>query len=369
MIVKALHPDLGLVKSYLTAKANSGQAFCNVQNSAEFNVNDMVVVGILGEELTEICRISSISGKQITMAANFVNTHPENTKLTFIKYDQITFSKASSINGLYSAVSTKNIAADEPATLYDDSSALSTDYYKIQYFNSYSSAISVLSDALNSGGFTRWALISIQDSVIKRFGDKKNQFLDRNEVTDWINEGKDDMWNDLAESNEKFGIVTDVLQGDGSGNFTLKDSFKKIQRLMISFTGPNGMFIKARHIELEDEDPNFVYSNAYPWWYFNGFSIGTRPKGDTNTYIQVDYESHPADLVNDGDLLPKPLRFYTHVLLDYVTAKAYERDQKFTTADRYYKKYDDGKLTMIEHLNNITLNENRGVRDEELEVM
>lgn len=363
MIVKALHPSIdGNPRTYLTVKAASGQADLTVQNVAGLSANDMLVIGNPAEELTEIKKISSITGKVITLSANLVNTHPENTKITFIKYDQVKFYKATSIAGSYSLVSTKDLAIGEPHTLYDDATALSTDYFKIRYYNTQSTELSVLSDAIGSGGFSRYALISLQDALIAKFGDKKNQFLVRSEITDWINEIKDDMVNEIAESNEKHFAEYAELTTDANGLVACPSDFKKEQRLNVDYSGTPR---RARKVEIEDVDDTYTYHQENPFWFFNNYNIEIRPKGIAT--LDLYYEAHPADLANDSDELPKPIRFYVHVLMDGLMSKALEKDKKFADSDRYYTKYQLGKENMIEHINNIALDENRGVRDEELE--
>lgn len=366
MIVKALHPDIsGNPRSNLTTKAASGQAVLVVQNAADFSANQFVVVGNPGEELTEVRKISSITGKNITLTANLNNTHPENTKITYIKYDQVKFYKATSITGSYSLLSTKDIAIDEPHTLYDDSTALSTDYYKIKYYNSQSTDLSVFSDPISASGFPRYCLIRLQDQLFKRFGDKKETYLEREEITDWVNELKDDMVNQIIDSNEKYYNTFENLSIDSNGEADLNANFRKFQKIFVLFDGVNGK--RAVKIELEEvNDFTQVFSQDYPKYYFKQYKIGSRPIGTVGTtLIQVHFEDQPDDLENDADELPKPIRFYTHVVMDGLMAKACEKSGKDSRATTYWAKYRNGVQNMIEEINNLVLDENRGVRDDE----
>jgi hypothetical protein len=368
MIVKALHPSIeGNIRTNLTTKAVSGQADLVVQNSVDFSADDFVVVGLPGDELSEIAQIDSISGKTITLTANLNNSHPENTKITFIKYDQIKFYKATTINGTYSLVSTKDISIDEPHTLYDDSSALATDYFKIKYYNSHDEEESVFSDAISSSGFPRYALIKIQDLLFKRFRDEKEQYLEREEITAWINEIKDDLVNRIIDCNEKYFNNSKTLDVDSDGEADLGDNFRKFQKVFVLFDGVNGK--RARKIELEDiNDYVQTFSQEMPFYYFRDYKIGVRPKGTVGTTkIQVVFEDQPADIENDSDELPKPLRFYMGVIMDGLMAKASEKAGKDSRANRYFKKYEDGVQNMIEETNNLVLDENREVRDEEMD--
>jgi len=366
MITKALHPDIsGNPKSNLTAKAVAGQADLVVQNAVDFSANDHVVVGNPTEELTEIGRISSISGKTITLVANLVNTHPENTRITFIKYDQIKFYKATSINGSYSAVSTKDIAIDEPHTLYDDATALSTDYFKIKYFNSYTNDLSVYSDPISASGFPRYSLKRIQDAVYTKTGDKKEQYYDRDEITDWTNELKDDLVNRIIDSNEKYFNTYEDLDVDSNGEADLNANFRKFQKVFVLYDGINGK--RARRFEVEElNDWTQTFSQEYPGYYFKQYAVGCRPKGTAGTTkIQVHFEDQPTDLANDMDEMPKPLRFYMHVIMDGLMAKAMEKAGKDNRAKLFWNKYESGAQNMLEEINNLVLDENRGVRDDE----
>jgi len=364
MIVKALHPSIdGNIRTFLTTKANAAQAVLVCQDPSLYAQNDLLVIGNPTEELTEIKKITSITGKSITLSANLVNAHAENTKITLIKYDQVKFYKASSIAGVYSVVSTKSIAIDEPHTLYDDATAVTSDYFKIKYYNSQTTDLSVFSDPIASGGFPRFALINIQDDLFKRFGDKKLQFLDREEITGWLNELKDDMVNRIAENNEKHFAGYHEITLDGTGESDLPDEFKKEQKVMVAYDGVNGK--RARRTEVEDIDESYSYSQERPVWYFNNYKIGVRPKGNATGKIFLWSEDHPADMENDSDEIPKPIRFYMHVIMDGLMAKAKEKDGKDSEANRYYGKYEAGCDTMLEHLNNLVLDENRGVKDED----
>jgi len=91
-----------------------------------------------------------------------------------------------------------------------------------------------------------------------------------------------------------------------------------------------------------------------------------RPKGTVGTsLIQVYFEKQPADMENDMDELYRPMRFYMHVFMDGMMAKACEKSGKDNRSLIYWKKYEAGCQNMIEEINNLVLDENRGVRDEE----
>jgi hypothetical protein len=364
-MIKALHPSIeGNPRTYLTIKANAAQADLVVQNASDFDADEYVVIGEPGQEQTEIKKIGSVSGNTLTLSSNLGFSHPENTKITFIKYNQVKFYRANTESGEYSLQTTKSIAIDEPHTLYDDPTGTSTQYYKIRYYNSTSTDISPYSAAMPATGFARYALMSIQNALIKKYGDKKETFLDRDEIADWVNEWKDERVNELAENNEKQFIERVTLSGDGTGQISLEDDFKKEQKVEMAFDGVEANAVRARRFEVEDiDDKNQTYSENEPYWAFNNYKLEHRPKGTSSLRVYLTQVFHPADLSNDSDTLPKPLRFYLGNLMDFLMHKANEKDGKEEKATYYFNKYLAGAQKMIEHENNLSLDENREVRD------
>jgi len=112
------------------------------------------------------------------------------------------------------------------------------------------------------------------------------------------------------------------------------------------------------------DDERFLYDAGNPVWYYNNGRIGVRPKNQTPT-IYLWHEAHPDDMVDDADTLPRPINRYPHVVGDYCMAKAYEKGKNTRLANYYSSKYESGKATMVEHINNIVMDENKNIRDDE----
>jgi hypothetical protein len=364
MITYGLHPQVeDNYRSFLTARAVSGQAVIALQSVSELAVNDLLCIGIQEQELTEIKKILSISGKNVTLSANLDNTHAENTKVFVIKYDKIKFMKASSINGTYSVVATKDIAISEKHTIYEDSAAISTEYFKVFHYNSITGDSSPVSDPIGQAGYDRTTLASMVDSTYKKFGDKDRTFLERDEIIAWCNDAKDILVNAIAETNEKYFNTRTTIAMEADGEQVLPDDFKKEQKVQFSFSGSESGAVRASKIEIEDIDDSQTYSQGNPVWYFNNFSIGARPKGTSSGVIYLDYEAHPIDLLDDADTLPKPIDKYRSLVLDYMLAMAFEKAKKFNISAVILKRFTDGKEEMIEHINNLSLDQNRTVKD------
>ncbi len=364
MIIKALHPNIkGNPRTNLTEEALKNQNELTTQNSIDFHVNDFIVIGNPKEGQTEIRRIANVNGKRFTLDANLLNTHPQNTKITKIKYNQVKFYRASSKNGTYTEVSTKDIAIDEPHTLLDFTAALPTDFFKIRYYNSITSGLSVMSDPIGTEGFSRYTLRRIQDALFKRTGDEREQYFDRDMITDWVNEIKDEMSNIIIDTNEKYFDTFTDYGVNAEGEAELDDAFRKFQKVFVLYNGDRG--VRARRLEIEDiNDWQQSFSRSAPCYYFKAYNIGIRPKGEAGkTIVRIYSEQQPRDLEHDADELPKPIRFYLHIVMDGLMAKASEKNGKDGRAERYEKKYRRGLEQMTEEINNLVLDENRSIND------
>jgi hypothetical protein len=188
--------------------------------------------------------------------------------------------------------------------------------------------------------------------------------LNREEITDWLNEIKDDMVNRIIDCNEKYFNTMDTLSVDANGEADLNGSFRKFQQVAVLYDGANGRL--ATHVDIDMlDDHSMTIAQSTPVYFFKDYKIGIRPKGTSGTTtIEVKYEKQPQDLSNDSDELPRPLRFYMRVIMHGLMSFAMEKAGKLSRAKHYDKKYEDGIELMIEEINGLVLNENRIVRDE-----
>ena len=368
MKVKALHPSVSNIKSYLTAKANSGQKDLVVLNATNFSANQFVVIGTLGEESCEIGKIASISGNTITLTANLGVTHAENTPITVIDYDQVELWKATTETGTYALVSgtITDLSADEEFTLLEDADAVSTDYFKIKYYNSHSETYSEFSDSLSQAGFSRYALASIQDHVLKVAEDEKEKRITRSMITEWANQWKDLLANRIIEINEKYFITyREYTLVSGTAEYTLLGKVTRLNKVEANLDG--GDSYRVMWEDLEDDNPDYVYSASNPRYYLNAGKIGFRPTPTATGTAKVWQEEIPADLDDDGDELTAPMRYYLLNLYDFLDYQVNKQFRKQTAADSAWAKFDRGLDEIIEEINCRVEDQNRGVKESDEE--
>lgn len=368
-MIQAPHPDVsGNIKTFLTERAASGQAVIKVLSNVGFAQNLWAVIGNVGEEQTEIKKVTSITNKDtITMTANLDFAHEKNCKVTLIDYDQVKFHKATSIDGTYTNVSTKDIAIGEPFTSYLDNTAVSTDYFKVTYYNSQTTTESGYSDPMPAFGFPQYALAMIVEAFLEEAQDKNEKFYKRSDIIRWTNDCKNDCFNKLAENNENFySGYHEQAFAEGVNELTLHAEFKKLKMLQLSYDGVN---YKMAHFEdLSNTTPDRSYSEQDPRYYLKGTSkLGVRPTPTSAVTVgaKIWSEDHPADLADDADELPSPLNRYIDMVMNYLWYRALRKDKKFSESRIYKSEYEGRRFEFVDENNNLVLNENRQITDPE----
>ena len=94
------------IQTFLTSDLASGSASATVKNITGFAVNQVLILGELGNEGTELIYThasTAPTGSTITFSANTVFPHSSGTPLYVIDFDEIEISNATP-----SATSTKN---------------------------------------------------------------------------------------------------------------------------------------------------------------------------------------------------------------------------------------------------------------------
>lgn len=158
VILRAPTTDL-IVRSkpltYLAAEVASGVGTITVESITGFSVGNIIQIGVLGDERTEIIPLhasTAPSGSTITLASNLAQGHSIGAPVFVVDYNQVEFSHASTLTGAKSVLATSSIAADSIETLYTDSSN-TTGFGFYRFKNSVASTYSGYFDAIPYAGY------------------------------------------------------------------------------------------------------------------------------------------------------------------------------------------------------------------------
>lgn len=173
--------------TFLSSDATSGSSSITSQSIVQFTTNQILVIGELGNEQTEIIKTSSVtppSGTTITLNSNLVFNHPQDTKVTIVDWDQIEVSWSSTVTGSKSVLATISVQVDQLETIYNDT-VESSGFYFVRFKESIGGTFSDYSDPIPYAGFpdnTPW-------SIKKRALDSVNQSIDGVVITnDFLNQ-------------------------------------------------------------------------------------------------------------------------------------------------------------------------------------
>lgn len=159
--------------SSLSASATSGASTISVYSITNFGVNDILLIGEFGAEGSEIIPVHSATaptGTTITLSTTLVKSHPKDTKVYIIPYNQITLFHSTTTTGAKTEITSVSIDAEKTETTYEDT-AYSSGYYFIRYYNSVSVSNGEYSDPIPYDGFasnTIGYIINLAMSELKK---------------------------------------------------------------------------------------------------------------------------------------------------------------------------------------------------------
>lgn len=208
MIITLLNPETeDLEKSYLANPYPALTTAFALKNADRFALNDRVMVGRMGEEKTEILTVTAAAtnGTDIVLGPS-VFSHEVDTPIFKLRFDQVKFYRSTTgINGTYSLLgSAQAMDVDNAnlATLYDDTTGLSTYYYKTTVFHSLTSLESDFSDPIPGSGYARNQVGYVINQVLEEVNDQTEQHVSRNEILGWFNDVNDDLIISVAKPYE-----------------------------------------------------------------------------------------------------------------------------------------------------------------------
>lgn len=140
----------------------------------------VLCIGKIGDERTEIRRTSNITGESPSAAYKWVFLrdalqfdHPQDTQVTIVDSDRVETQWAATVNGTKATVSAYpfNIAPDMPEMLYVDTSAVSGFFFQ-RFTNTINSQSSDWSDAIPYSGYDDNMVFMIKKRAIDELGEE-----------------------------------------------------------------------------------------------------------------------------------------------------------------------------------------------------
>lgn len=338
-------------RSYLTSRYSSGVTLTVASNQG-FAANDIIVVGVPGEEKTESQVIASVSGDTtITLNAALNFTHALNTPIFRSKWDQIDVERRASggsFTDLSSAPATSPVDIDWDNPLgftYVDVSTVfaATDDYRWQFKNSANGNVSGYADVLPATGLPRDS-VGYVIKMIKQNPVAKN--VPGEVIVEYFNDLHDEEYENNPEAWYLQKQGTAIPTDEDVYEYELPSDFGRMKFLLYHYTSGDVEdtyplnFISEGEMRVRKIDQNQTSDDkARDWTFFPPDSdsptghivIDPTPETDDQELIPIYYQELSA-VESYGDTLVIPK---AKIYLDYALYRIYEDIEDDQTATKY----------------------------------
>lgn len=180
-IIKLANQNLVLdtPQTFMASNTASGVTTLTVQNITGFAVNQILIIGGLGNQGAEIVKTHASTPPAsgvITLAAATIYPHAAGAQVQVIQYDQVEFSTSATTGGSKSVLATIALWADNQSTNYIDNST-SSGYYFGRFKNTISTTYSDYSDPIPVSGYGIYTARSVIDSALGEINKTTSQTL------------------------------------------------------------------------------------------------------------------------------------------------------------------------------------------------
>lgn len=162
------------VSTYMSSNIAYGVLAVPVDNATDFTAGSiLLLLSSIGAENSEIVTSSSHTTLSFVTLATLM-AHNRGDVVSEIKYDQVVISKCATIDGTYSVLATQTLFTTQQSTVVYDATGTSTTYYKIQWKNSITGALSDYSDPVSVTSYPVNSVANVIFPVLKAMGVSEN---------------------------------------------------------------------------------------------------------------------------------------------------------------------------------------------------
>ena len=298
------HPNLENQETRLTADVAALATSSTVENNTGFATNDYVVFGALGEEMTEIVKLTSTTGTTtLGHTSGPVFAHAARTSVSQIKYNQAKIYTSDAEDGVYTLLTTVDLTLDQDATVYDDTTGTTATWYKIKYYNSTTTGLSSYSVAVLGTGYTEDSLYMMTEEIMEEFGDAGGKDLSQDEVHRQLKAGVRRITTELFKTYPdyfKAYATQDLTASDY--DYTLPTGFLGFIRMDVNYDGTTATDAhKAEYISEAFGEPDTSYYKTGPMVAIRGSTFILRPTPDsTGGRAFIWYWAYPTEMSTES---------------------------------------------------------------------
>lgn len=311
MIIRAQNKEITNDADFssLSSDATSGDSTISVYSISGFAVNYILLIGEFGQEGSEIIATSSSTsptGTTVTLSAALSKSHPKDTKVYIIPYDQVEFYNSATLAGDKTTLTTIGIDPEKDETTYTDTT--DSGYYYIRWYNSVSNTYSDYSDPIPYGGYGSNTVGYIVDKAMKELNKQFSDKLTYDMVIAEINACLRFIRGELRKwsNTEVFNYELDAALVENDYTWTLPSDYydKNSSRSMLQIwlEGQDNLTYLDKQ-EFDDIDRDATAGKPHYFTVYSG-SVYITPKvgsdyvGDS---IFMDYYTDITEVDSDSD--------------------------------------------------------------------
>ena len=294
--------------SSLSSSATAAGSTLSVYSITDFAVNKILLLSEFSQEGSEKINTHATTaptGTTVTLASNLVKSHPKDTKVYIIPYDQVQFYHATTTTGDKTLLSTSDINVESTETKYDDTTYTSG-YYFTRFFNSIDNTYSDYTDPIPYAGLganTVGYVINLAMSELKKdFSDTLTYDMLLNEVNACLRyvRGKLKRWSNVQEFDYELDSAT--VEDDYTWPLpaTYYDKNSNRSMLQIWLEDEDNLTYKDKQ-EFDDLDRDSDSGQPLYFTIYDG-SVYITPKVGTDYIDHILYMDFYTDIVEvDSD--------------------------------------------------------------------
>lgn len=189
-IVSVRFPDTG-EHTYTTAVVSANGTTLTVRNTQNFNANDYIVIGEVGNENSELRQITTVdSDTQLTISAlDFA--HDIDTKVAVINYNQLQWASASTLTGSKTTQGSNITLSPDDSYVETNLSSVTSGYVFARFYNVQTATWSAYSPGIPVAGFGENSLRYIIDQSRLRTQELTENLITDNDLLDIAKECSD----------------------------------------------------------------------------------------------------------------------------------------------------------------------------------
>jgi hypothetical protein len=196
-------------KTYLSAQYTSGLT-ASVLSNVSFQQNDLVIFGELGEEQTELKKLSGLTNKDtLDLASALSFPHHKDTPVYRIPWDFIVFEGRASSADSFEILSESPIQWDTRDTVFYHGAGSGTWEYRFKFYNSSAQIYSEYSPTVSGAGFNRSQVGFMIHRVRKLVKDLTGRIVGDGEIINFFNSAHDIIY---ARNPEYWFLKVDTKQ-------------------------------------------------------------------------------------------------------------------------------------------------------------